>query len=290
MTRIALFLLLLFLALPTLALAVQTIPSIKVKAPPMLDGSIKDPAWDSAPLTSVKDTVAGADVLLRSVYTDDSVYFQVLFPDPAENSYHKPWIWDDASKAYTEGEHREDTFVFKWNLENHDVNLSNFSDDNYRADEWYWKANRSNLAGYADDKLQILSGENVADSTETTSPTGKKRYLQRLSDRGEPPYREVAKPTEFSRPLVSRYEANVPTGSHADVLAKGVWNGGLWFIEFGRKLKTDDHLDIQFSPKAGKKYLFGVSVFSLYGQPLDQSQPNRYGMGRISEPLYLEFR
>ena len=31
------------------------------------------------------------------------------------------------------------------------MNLSAFSDADYRADVWYWKANRSNLAGYADD-------------------------------------------------------------------------------------------------------------------------------------------
>jgi hypothetical protein len=288
MPRIVLFLLILLF--PGLVMAAQTLPSVKVKTAPVLDGSIQDQVWTSVTPVVITDAVAGVKILLRSVYTDDSVYFLIMFSDQAENAYHKPWIWDEAGKTYVDGPHREDTFVFKWNLEDKDVNLSNFSDDSYRADEWYWKANRSNPAGHADDKLQILSDKSTPKATETISPTGKKRYLQRLSDSGEPPYREVPRPSEFVGNLVNRYEAEVPTGSHADVRAKGVWEAGFWFIEVARNLRTEDKLDIQFAPESGKKYLFGVSVFSLYGNSPDESQPNRYGMGRISEPLTLEFR
>ena len=38
-----------------------------------------------------------------------------------------------------------------------------------------------------------------------------------------------------------------------------------------------------------KTYLFGVSIYSLYGRPRVMDQPNRYGMGRISDPLELIF-
>ena len=60
--------------------------------------------------------------------------------------------------------------------------------------------------------------------------------------------------------------------------------------EEGRKLNTGHDDDVQFDPASGKAYLFGVSMFSLYGNPLDTSTPNLYGMGRISEPLRLKFQ
>ena len=170
------------------------------------------------------------------------------------------------------------------------VNLSNFSDDNYTADVWYWKANRTNPAGYADDKQQILSDAPGKKSEFKESATGKIRYLARKSDAGKSAYKEMKEPpTEMSTPLVDRYPPRTPEGSRADVQAKGVWKNGFWIIEFARKLKTGHDDDVSFDLNKGP-YLFGVSIFSLYGHPVDKSEPNLYGMGRISEPLYLTFK
>ena len=187
------------------------------------------------------------------------------------------------------GAHREDTFIFKWNMMDKDVDLSSFSDDSYRADVWYWKANRTNPAGFADDKTQILADTPGKKSKEKVSVNGKKRYLSRLSDTGKPPYKTY-KPTAYEGDLVDAFPKGVPEGSRADVHAKGVWSGGLWSVEFARNLNTGHDDDVQFDPVTGKPYLFGISIFSLYGNPLDVATPNLYGMGRISEPLRLKFQ
>jgi hypothetical protein len=166
------------------------------------------------------------------------------------------------------------------------VDLSNFSDDSYKADVWYWKANRTNPAGYADDKHQELSDSPSKKSTELESATGKTRHLTRRSDKGKPAYKEF-KPTEFTEALIDRYQESTPEGSRADVKAKGKWQGGFWTIEFERKFDTGNSDDVQFD--VSKEYLFGVSIFSLYGRPHDPSSPNLYGRGRISDPLLLSF-
>lgn len=282
------FTLFLFL-FPAGALATQTISVVKVSTPPVIDGAVHDDAWQKVKPIAIRDRVANVDILLRAVYAGDTVYFAVLYPDQAQNPFHKPWIWDDQLKAYTEGPHREDTFVFKWNLEKKEVDLSTFSDDSYRSDVWYWKANRSNPAGYADDKIDTLSDNPAAKATEVISRTGKKRYLLRLGDQGSEAMNELPRPGTLTTPLVNRYPELKPTGSRADVRAKGVWNGGFWIIEFARKLQTGQNDDIQFSSKGGP-YLFGVSIFSLYGNKIDKAQPNFYGMGEISEPLHLIFK
>jgi hypothetical protein len=169
-----------------------------------------------------------------------------------------------------------------------DVDLSNFSDDSYTADVWYWKANRTNPAGYADDKRQILSDKPGKKSAEVISTSGKKRYLQRKSDKGSPPYKEL-KPEELTEKRLNRYLPKEPEGSRGDVLAKGVWKNGAWNIEFARKFKTGNDDDVQFDPASGKSYKFGVSIYSLYGRTAETDGKNFYGLGRISDPIYLKF-
>lgn len=279
----------LFMVFAAAALADIDVPSYKVEQAPVVDGSDQDAAWQKVKPVAIADTASGHKILLRSVYTADEVFFLVQFPDTAENFLHKPWVWNAAEKKYESGPHREDTFVFKWNMMDKEVNLSNFSDDSYRADVWYWKANRTNPAGYADDKTQVLEDTAGKKSSELVSTTGKKRYLSRLSDAGKPPYKEYT-PTAYEGDLVDAFPPAVPDGSHADVHAKGVWKGGFRTIEFARKLATGHDDDVQFDPASGKAYLFGVSIYSLYGNPLDTSMPNLYGMGRISEPLRLKFQ
>jgi hypothetical protein len=272
------------------AVAELEIPSVKVEKAPDIDGAGMDAVWTKVKPISIEDSASRAKILLRSVYTADQVFFLVQFPDTAENFLHKPWIWNAAEKKYESGPNREDTFVFKWNMMDHDVNLSNFSDDDYRADVWYWKANRTNPAGYSDDKSQILGSQPIKKSTELTSTSGKARHLGRYSDAGKAAYKELKTLTEYQGDLVDRYPASTPEGSRADVQAKGSWNGGFRTIEYARALNTGHEDDLQFEPVSGKAYLFGVSIFSLYGRPHIENSPNYYGRGRISEPLRLHFQ
>lgn len=271
------------------AFAEQSIVSTKVDTPPIIDGDINEQVWESIKPVIIKDQAAGSMILLRSIYSGDKIYFSVWFSDSVENPLHKPWIWNKDKETYETGAHREDTFVFKWNMMDEKVNLSNFSEDNYTADVWYWKANRTNPAGHADDKNQELSDSPSKKSTELESATGKKRFLVRRSDQGKPAYKEF-KPTAFTEALIDRYSKSIPEGSRADVIAKGKWQGGYWTIEFERKLDTGHNDDVKFDLSRDKEYLFGVSTFSLYGRPHDPNSPNLYGRGRISEALLLSFQ
>jgi hypothetical protein len=292
-----LLLLLCFLLMPILAQAELQVNVVKVVRGPVVDGDSSDRVWQRAKPVLINDQTADETILLSALYTDERIYFLVQYPDKAENPLHEPWTWDADNNRYVEGAHREDTFVFKWNMMAHDVNLSNFSDDDYRADIWYWKANRSNLSGYADDKIQILSsrsaglkGKTAHESDEGKrlhSFSGRVHWLTRLADKGKAPYRKVPRPAQFSTQVINRFLPAQPTGSRGDVKAMGRWQSGFWFIEFSRKLRTGHKDDIQFS--LDKSPLFGVSIFSLYGNNFDVNSPNLYGMGRISEPLRLHF-
>lgn len=269
------------------AMAAQTVTAMSVPTAPVIDGKADDGAWANVPATVVHDQVAEADVTLKAVYSGDTLYMLVSVADKEENRLHKPWVWNKDLEAYMLGEQREDGFAFKWNMEAKDVDLSNFSDDSYTADVWYWKANRTDPVGFADDKQHVLSDKPAPKATAVTSKSGKQQFLQRLGDEGQSSTTKQIL-TKHKGDIEPQYLTQEPSGSRADVRAKGIWSNGVWTIEFSRKLQTGNTDDIQFDKKGS--YLFGLSAYGLYAQTIDKSKDHLYGQGRISEPLILVFK
>jgi len=263
--------------------------SVKVDNAPNIDGFILEDFWKSIKPVLVKDKVANVDVFIFSVYTDDSIFFYVQYPNLSLNSLHKPWLWDKDQETYVSSKLRDDAFVLKWSMMENDVDLSIFSDNSYTADVWYWKAGRTNPAGCADDKVHMLSDSSSQNAKKVTSSSGSDRFLLRSGDAGDPCFNEYS-PGAFEGNIVERYNPGEPSGSRGDVKAKGLWDRGFSSIEFARKLDTGHDDDVQFDPGSGKKYKFGVSIYGLHGNPVDGSELNFYGMGRISEPVYLVFK
>ncbi len=270
------------------AYGAETLIAVKVSRAPVIDGKM-DSIWKKAKPVKVKDRRVNATIELRALYTDREIFILARYPDSREDRIHKPWVWDKELKAYKIGPQREDTFVIKWNMEPKEVDLSNFADNDYRADVWYWKAFRTDPLGYASDKIHILSSEKGRKAQKVKSKTGKTRYLHRLGDQGRGCYKRKVV-TTYQGDMVPSYQHTQPTGSRADVKAKGLWKDGYWTIEFARALNTGHDDDVAFNPSSGKKYLFGVSIYGLYGEPIDNSKEYFYGQGRISEKLYLIFK
>ena len=268
-------------------LAEQSLVAIPVAEPPLIDGSANDPAWQNVPGITTLDKTSGLPIRIKAIYTGTEIFFQVSFPDPDESRTHKSWVWDEKRSIYTVGNDREDIFIIKWNMEPEPVDLSINSASPYRADIWYWKACRTDGAGYADDKSHVYSRTEERDATEIISSSGETMYLLRTGDEGESAYKAVLI-SEYEGDILPRYTLQQPTGSRSDVRARGVWQNGEWTIELGRKLLTHNQDDIQFSP--GKKYLFGVSRYEIAGRkPNAKLTDPLYGTGDVNEILWLEF-
>ena len=67
---------------------------------------------------------------------------------------------------------------------------------------------------------------------------GKMGWIQRPQDKGTSATRKVKAPKEQTKEFVAKYIAQKPSGSAADVKAKGVWKDDVWTVEFKRKLDT----------------------------------------------------
>ena len=103
--------------------------------------------------------------------------------------------------------------------------------------------------GLAHDKHWIVSDKPVKKAKKFTTPDGKTVYVRRKSDKGSRLY----KPTRYDvkqKDVMPRYKLNKsPTGSIADVKAKGVWRDGRWYLEIARKLNTGNADDAVISAK-----------------------------------------
>ncbi|MCB1196158.1 hypothetical protein KDK77_08225 [bacterium] len=253
---------------------------------PAIDG-MPDPVWDKAEGICVWDSIAQINVHIKAVYTADKIFFLVRFNDPTESRQHKVWHWNTAEDMYIQGFEREDTFIFKWNMEEKPVDLSIYADNEYYADIWFWKADRTDPVGYADDKMHIFSDEKMNKSTEIITRTGATMYLSRTGDEGREAYFSSL-PTLYEGDTVHHYNHCPPDGSRADIQAKGVWNNNQWTIEFSRALQTGNADDISFD--TGKTYLFGISRYEIAGglpEP-DWNQP-LYNAGDVNNAITLIF-
>jgi len=279
------------LALMTMAARIgaadQMVIARKTGTPPIIDGNGSDAAWRSIPPISTRDRIGDIDIKMRAAYTDQRIYFLVRFSDPDESRAHKDWVWDKENAIYRVGSNMEDTFVFKWSMESTPFDLRLRSDRPHRADIWFWKACRTDPAGYADDKMQIVSSTQLRGATEVVTRSGRKVYLLRLEDEGKGAYKTNFQ-TEYGGETLPRYEYQAPSGSRADVEAKGLWRDGLWTIELSRLLHTGNEDDVQLDP--ARQYIFGVSRYEIAGRERNNeiSQP-AYGSGDISELLTLSF-
>ncbi len=261
--------------------------STKVDRPPVVDGKGQDPVWEQASELVTHDKVADLDIVLKSVYTDDQIFFMVRYADPDESRLHKPWVWNETDQIYKAGPEREDVFVFKWALKEETDDLSVHADLPYDADVWFWKAHRTDPVGFADDKIQHLSATKMEKSKKIKSKSGKDMFLQRKGDQGKSAYKSKLQ-IENIGDKIAQFEYRSPTESRADVKAKGLWENNSWCVEFSRPLITGQPDDIQLD--IAKNYLFGVSRYEIAGRKPDPklSQP-LYGSGDVSEKLVLHF-
>ena len=265
----------------------QTIIVKKVDNAPIIDGDSSDPVWNNAIEIITHDNVADIDVSLKSAYTDKDIFFLVSFPDPTESREHKTYFWDSDLEMYKTGPEREDCFIFKWNMELNPVDLSLDSDNPYEADLWFWKANRTDPAGFADDKKHILRITSDKTATKRISKSGNILFLSRPGDEGTPAYNGLLH-EEYKGDKLPKYENIIPTGSRADVKAKGTWKEGRWTIEFSRALNTGQSDDVQFN--VPQNFQFGISRFESAGtNPNPNQDQPLYGAGEVSETLYLNF-
>lgn len=238
--------LLLAFAIPQWATAGEAAPiewiSTRVATAPVMDGQAEAVWSKAAPLkVTVREAIGGTAprvVTLRAVHTEDAVYVLAQWPDAMRSDMRDPFVWDKAQNAYARPTLPDDQFALEFPLEGQFTTSMLPDEGGYVADVWHWKAGRSNLGGWVDDKRHVISLTPVKDAMPYNFAGRKTIYIARPMDDGKPSYVAVATPTTFAGDAVPSYVAQQPDGSQADIRGKGVHGGQSWTLEMGRKLRT----------------------------------------------------
>ena len=177
----------------SVSFAADTMVAEKVDSPPVLDGQVDNMWQDVEPLvikTVVADYDAGNDhykdkwwdgyegeektVKLRSVYTDDKIYFLFQWNDQEDSRDRQSWYYNKKESKWMQKPKYvpdanglppayEDKFTMFWNIsiENfesngcstlcHGVKMGT-NNDGETADIWHWKRDRGGPVGIIDDK------------------------------------------------------------------------------------------------------------------------------------------
>lgn len=259
-------------ASPGLAVAAEgRVVSVSVAEEPTVDGNGADPAWKSAseamvtargvfPAGSAKATEVG----IRSVYTNTHVYFLVRWRDAVpDDRAHKPFVWDAGKNAYAEGPEREDMLALAFEHTGPFI-ADMLSTEEAVWDVWQWKATRTNPQGFAMDRTHRHTREQWEGKGRShPARNGQPIWIARPEDAGDTVEKKQPAPATKGAEHVPQYLPGTPTGSAADVRAKGAWADGWWTLELERRLDTGHADDTAFDPQ--RTYKMAISTHDRTG-------------------------
>lgn len=271
----------------------QAIPVVMLAEAPVVDGNLTE--WGSAGWIKlpIKPSVPAADRVKLGLEAEDKnvtgsltlqfkagvfqdrVFLAARWPDDTADLGYKGWNWNGTK--YVESGQREDMLAVRFNMDG-DFDRSMLSGKTYKVDLWLWSAARTNPAGLAEDWTHLISTKTIEDAAEYEVTGIGTVYIKKIRDSGNPLFKTLRPPKEKGAANAPSFEMLPnPSGSVADVSAKGVWKAGYWNLEFSRKLNTGNSDDL--SLRSGLKVLGQIAVFNR-GASENKS---------ISEPLLFDF-
>lgn len=253
----------LLLGFSSTLMAQQSITAVPVKQPIQLDG--KPQEWANVKTTRVtlralhnQSSVETRHVDVQASYDNENIYFLLRWPDSEASETHKPWLWSQPQQRYLSGTIYEDRLAMQFAIS------GNFNADwtrakEFTADMWHWKASRSNPLGLVHDKFTQVSRKELKLSNVIPAADGGKVYVLRKNDEGTPLY-TTRRYRRHQADIMPKYYLNSePSGSIADIQAKGIWQDGHWTLELKRKLNTGHKDDVRF--RAGQSVNGAIAIY-----------------------------
>ena len=226
----------------------------------MVDGQASDAAWQAAPPLSFE--VQGASgkmtVTAAALWSPDRLWILVRWPDKTRDDVHRPWVWSKDEKAYVAGREVEDALSLSFSRDGR-MGECMLAGNEAATDLWTWRAGRTDPSGFAEDATMTLSFQRIARANSYQTRNGRSVWVKEEPDAGSQPY-QAQIVGAYAGDRIPRYIARTPSGSMADVAAKGSWKDGFWTVEFSRRLSTGDPADAVFAP--GREIFFSVAVFN----------------------------
>jgi hypothetical protein len=210
----------------------------RIEAPHAVDGHV-DAAREAAPEAIVPlEGVGGPpSVRVRAAVVDGTLHLLLRWEDAHEDRAHRPFVLGEG--GWKPGPDLEDQASVAFPMEGA-FTADMLSPDEALWDVWHWKACRTDPAGHAQDRVHRMtfadpggkrSAEPLAD--------GRTLFIARPEDAGTPVTETLPAPgPEAAGATAPQFRARKPSGSAADVAARGTWSAGTWTLEAARALST----------------------------------------------------
>ncbi|MHA2352203.1 MAG: ethylbenzene dehydrogenase-related protein [Candidatus Thorarchaeota archaeon] len=254
-----------------------------------IDGELMESAWDDAEALIIPSIDgSGINVVLKALADDTNIYIFAAWNDTTMDNARKGWSYNGTHWENVGG--NEDRIEFAWGLGSDIVCGHNpGTADAMLFDIWHWKAARTAVGSWADDKYWDGSGRHsdaktaggysdnsvvaqADNSSAITTALGNSTIVAAFSDDDRPFWDNSGVEITWtsgvnSTPVgdfINGYKTVLPTGSRGDVVAESVHNGTAWNVEFKRALDTgnsDD--DVAFD--AGSSIPFFLAVHNNSG-------------------------
>ncbi|MBF0296144.1 MAG: hypothetical protein HQL96_13220 [Magnetococcales bacterium] len=249
------------------------LPVVRLSAPVVVDGdfadwdalgvtkgqrlALSDSEWEAGTVSAPdEDDPPARELLVRAAYHEKHFYLALEWPDATMNAVYKPWKL--AGEGYRRSREVDDMLVVRWQLGD-SFNACMLSSTRYRTDVWRWSAGRSNLSGVADDMRHEFADKPFDKPAREYEGNKGTIYFVNEPDAGFPGWQSLPTPKPGAGPVVpSVAKAGDPSGSRADVAAKGHWKDGVWRVEMSRRLRTDDSEDVVLEPGVEQVAQFAV--------------------------------
>lgn len=111
------------------------------------------------------------------------------------------------------------------------------------------KAGRGNPVGWVDDKHHIISQSPVPGGKEHKLHSGRRVFIARAQDEGKPSYLLKQEPMAFAGDMIDSFSHQEPDGSMADIRGSARHTGKGWYLEMGRRFRTNHSDDAVIDPK-----------------------------------------
>jgi len=230
--------------------------------PPLVDGNSLDECWKKIqPVKVAYSKIPGETASVWLCRDAENIYILVKFPARKEYRKHRYWHWDPVYQFYISGPEQEQLLCLLFT-----PLISNPA----RGDVWLWRSGRTDPAGFADDGFyhrdtaSRVSPPNHPDSAFHPDSGSSCWYSKYFS--------------KFAGAKLPRFYSRPPAGSMADVRAKGKWDGGLWIVEFQRRLQTKQADDLPF--KEGGEYQLQLQLSCPQNIPAGPARALRFKIGK----------
>ncbi|MDH4214944.1 MAG: ethylbenzene dehydrogenase-related protein [Candidatus Thorarchaeota archaeon] len=248
-----------------------------------LDGEKNELAWNDAEMLIIPSIDgSGIDVELQALNDGTYIYIFASWNDSTKDDTRRGWSFNGTDWSNVGG--NEDRIEFAWSLGTSIVCGHNpGTADPMLFDVWHWKASRTGISGWADDRYWDGSGRHSDDKTSggffdnsvvrqganssaITAALGNSTSVAAFSNNDRPFWDNNGVEITWTAGVnatpvgnfINGYKSVIPVGSQGDVPAASVHNGTAWNIEFKRALDTGNDDDVAFSDSSSMPFYVAI--------------------------------